>query len=65
MKRAKPLLDDTNIKAMGGISVDEALERALLRQAPAVQKAIREEAARTNRPIGLVLADWMEAGKAA
>ncbi len=65
MKRDKRLLDDTDIRAMGGSSVDDAIESALLRQAPAVQNAIREEAIRTNRPIGLVLADWMEAGKAA
>jgi hypothetical protein len=65
MKRKKRLLDDTNIEAMGGVSVETAIESAILRQAPAVQKAIREEAAKTNRPLGLVLADWMEAGKAA
>lgn len=65
MKRKMRMLDDTNIDAMGGISVDEALERALLRQAPSVQKAIREEATQTGRPVEDVLIDWMEAGKAA
>ena len=65
MKRDTRLLDDTDLSAMGGSSVDDAIEGALLRQAPAVQKAIREEAAQSNRPVGLVLADWMAAGKAA
>lgn len=65
MKRKKRMLDDTNIEAMGGVSVDEALERALLRQAPSVQRAIRDEAAKTGRQVEDVLIDWMEAGKAA
>lgn len=60
----RPWPDDTDIEGMGGISVDEALERALLRQAPEVQQAIREQADREGRDVVDVLIAWMEDGRA-
>lgn len=62
MKKVR--LDDTDIEGMGGISVDEALAQALLRQTPEVQHAIREQAEREGRDVIDVLIDWMEDGRA-